>query len=139
MLGIFLCGKNTFNFEQYCLYLKYSYNHNLFKILFSFKSDSMEFKLNKFVLIMAFVIIGLMIVSFLINRYLYNKKIKGIIKHYKGYQKKEDVLNKKNKATTKGWGMNDSPFRERKSGLTWGGGNINGANAKSGTRKSCLK
>ena len=99
----------------------------------------MEFKLNKFVLITAFVIIGLMIVLFLIDRYLYNKKIKKIIKHYKGYQKKEDLLNKKNKATTKGWGMNDSPFRERKSGLTWGGGNIKGASAKRGTRKTFLK
>ena len=99
----------------------------------------MEFKLNKFLLITAFVIIGLIIVFFLIDRYLYNKKIKNIIKHYKGYQKKEDVLNKKINATTKGWGMNNSPFRDRKSGLTWGGGNIKGATAKRGTRKSFLK
>jgi len=99
----------------------------------------MEFKLNKFVLITAFVIIGLMIVLFIIDRYLYHKKVKKIIKQYKGFKKKEGVLNKENKATTKGWGMNDSPFRERKSGLTWGGGNIKGASAKRGSRKYFLK
>lgn len=39
----------------------------------------------------------------------------------------------------KGWGMNNSPFRERKSGLTWGGGNIKASNARRGTRKKFLK
>lgn len=99
----------------------------------------MEFKLNKFVLITAFVIIGLMIILFLIDRYLYNKKVKRIINSYRGKKKKEITIEKEKKPTTKGWGMNDSPFRERKSGLTWGGGNIKGASAKRGTRRSFLK
>ena len=30
-------------------------------------------------------------------------------------------------------------FRKQKSGLTWGGGNVHGANAKRGQRKSFLK
>jgi hypothetical protein len=107
--------------------------------IFNFISEFMEFKLNKFVLITAFVIIGLMIVLFLIDRSLYHKKVKKIIKRYKGSEKEENVSVQKKKPTTKGWGMNDSPFRERKSGLTWGGGNIKGASAKRGARKSFLK
>ncbi len=38
-----------------------------------------------------------------------------------------------------GWSMNDSPFRERRSGLNWGGGNVHGANASRGTRRKFLK
>lgn len=38
--------------------------------------------------------------------------------------------------TTKGWSMNNSPFRKRSSGVEWGGGNIHAANAKRGTRRS---
>jgi len=40
---------------------------------------------------------------------------------------------------TKGWGMNNSPFRKRKSGLTWGGGNIHASEASRKTRKSFLR
>jgi hypothetical protein len=38
----------------------------------------------------------------------------------------------------RGWGMNNSPFRSRKSGLTWGGGNIKASEAKRGTRRKFL-
>ena len=38
----------------------------------------------------------------------------------------------------KGWGMNNSPFRTRKSGLTWGGGNIKASEAKRGTKRKFL-
>jgi hypothetical protein len=37
-----------------------------------------------------------------------------------------------------GWGMNNSPFRERKSGLTWGGGNIKASEAKRGTKRKFM-
>ena len=104
----------------------------------TFISEVMEFKLNKYVLIPVLIIIGLMIVLFFVDKYLYNKKIKKIIKGYKGPKKEENVSIQKKKPTTKGWGMNDSPFRKRKSGLTWSGGNIKGASAKRGTRKSFL-
>ncbi len=97
------------------------------------------FKLNKYVLITVLIIIGLTIVLILVDRYFYNKKIKKIIKEFKGQKKEENISDEKKKLTTKGWGMNDSPFRERKSGLTWGGGNIKGASAKRGTRRSFLK
>jgi len=74
----------------------------------------------------------------LIAKARYNKKIKNIISSYEGKERKEDAY-KKGEKKTKGWGMNDSPYRERKSGLTWGGGNIKGANATRGTRKRFLK
>lgn len=47
--------------------------------------------------------------------------------------------NKEKKKTYKSWGMNDSPYRSRKSGLTWGGGNITAANAKRASRRRFLK
>ena len=45
----------------------------------------------------------------------------------------------KEEEKVKGWGMNNSPFRTRRSGLTWGGGNIKGANAERGARRGFMK
>lgn len=73
-----------------------------------------------------------------VSRYKQNKNIDKIIASYKGTNK-ETIQFEKGKSQTEGWGMNNSPFRERKSGLTWGGGNIKGANASRGTRRSFLK
>lgn len=73
-----------------------------------------------------------------VSRYKQNKNIDKIIASYKGTNK-EIIQFEKGKSQTEGWGMNNSPFRERKSGLTWGGGNIKGANASRGTRRSFLK
>ena len=72
------------------------------------------------------------------KRFRYNQKIHKIIESYKGSQKKEQKK-PESAVVKKGWGMNNSPFRERKSGLTWGGGNIKGSNASRGSRKSFLK
>ena len=38
-----------------------------------------------------------------------------------------------------GWGMNNSPFRKRKSGLSWGGGNIKASEATRGERRKFLR
>lgn len=97
------------------------------------------FEFTNSLLISMAIIIGVLILLFLFERYVYNKKINKIIKSYKDSKKKEGIKPKEKKPTTKGWGMNDSPFRERKSGLTWGGGNIKGASAKRGKRKTFLK
>ena len=43
------------------------------------------------------------------------------------------------KENPKGWGMNNSPFRERKAGLNWGGGNVHAANAKRNKGRGFLK
>ena len=74
----------------------------------------------------------------IIEKREYNKRIDGIISSYKGKQKKK-ITDKKSDSKIKGWGMNDSPFRKRKSGLVWGGGNIKGANASRGKKRSFLK
>lgn len=97
------------------------------------------FPLNKVFLIPGLI---LLIVVFLpliiIDKYRFNKRIDRIIDSYKGGDKKTVQL-EKGDSKTRGWSMNNSPFRERRSGLTWGGGNIKGANASRGTRKSFLK
>lgn len=99
----------------------------------------LEFPLNKVYLILGLVILLFIFIPLiLIDKYLHKKKMNSIIVSFKSSDKKNKKL-KKTVSKTKGWGMNNSPFRERKSGLTWGGGNIKGANAKRGTRKSFLK
>ncbi len=99
----------------------------------------LNFSLNKVFLILGLV--GLILIFFtlmIINKYRYNKKIDNIIDSYKGKEKRTIHI-KKRDLKSKGKGMNNPLIRERKSGLTWGGGNIHGANASRGTRKSFLK
>ncbi len=95
-----------------------------------------DFSLN-----IALLIIGLVILIFIplliIDKYLQNRKINNIIDSYKKTKKKTIHL-ERGESKTKGWGINNSPFRERRSGVNWGGGNIKGANATRGTRKSFL-
>jgi hypothetical protein len=99
----------------------------------------LEFPLNKVFLISGLVLLLLIFLPLvIIDIRLQNKKIDSIIDSYRGTNKKAFQL-KKGESKTKGWGMNNSPFRVRKSGVTWGGGNIKGANASRGTRKSFLK
>lgn len=73
-----------------------------------------------------------------IQNYQRNKKIKKIIESPK---KKVISTSDKNKTPSKrtSSGLTNMSFRERKSGLTWGGGNIHGALAKRGNKKSFLK
>ncbi len=70
----------------------------------------------------------------LINRYKENKKLDAIIESYRNKEKKEEHL-KPGESKTRGWSMNNSPFRKRKSGVTWEGGKIHAANARRGERK----
>jgi len=98
-----------------------------------------DFPLNNVFLLLGLVLLVLVFLPLiLVERYLYNKKIDKIIDSFKETDKNPSHLDK-GKFKAKGWGMNHSPFRERKSGLTWGGGNIKGAGASRGTRKSFLK
>jgi hypothetical protein len=99
----------------------------------------MEFPLNKVFLIFGLILLVLVFLPLLIiDKYLHGKKIDRIIDSYKGKDKKTENI-EKGDSKAKGWGMNNSPFRERKSGLTWGGGNIKGANASRGARKKFMK
>ncbi|MBE0637059.1 MAG: hypothetical protein IH598_00895 [Bacteroidales bacterium] len=99
----------------------------------------LEFLLNNVLLILGLVLLFIIFLPLIIiERYLSDKKIDKIIDAHKETDRKS-VRSEKGDSETKGWGMNNSPFRERKSGLTWGGGNIKGASASRGTRKSFLK
>ena len=87
-----------------------------------------------------FLILFICLPLFFWDRYRYQKKINRIIKSYENGEKQEERVQQKEKKPAKtGWSMNNSPFRERKSGLTWGGGNVKGATASRGNRKSFLK
>lgn len=72
------------------------------------------------------------------SRLLEHRKIDEIIRAHRENPKREGQGDA-GKSRTQGWGMNNSPFRKRKSGLTWGGGNIHAANASRGNRKGFLK
>ncbi|MEE4197305.1 MAG: hypothetical protein V2I54_06645 [Bacteroidales bacterium] len=73
-----------------------------------------------------------------IAKHKQNKKIKNIIRSYSDKPSQHNKISS-GKSEIKGWSMNNSPFRERRSGITWGGGNIKGANATRGKRKSLFK
>lgn len=97
-----------------------------------------DFYYNDVFLISGLVLIVLIFIPLLIiDQYKQNKRIDEIIDSCKGTDKKTIQLEKR-EAKTKGWSMNNSPYRERRSGLTWEGGNVHGANASRGTRKSFL-
>lgn len=69
----------------------------------------------------------------IIDKYRQNKKIDRIIKTYSDKPSRHNTISS-GKSEFKGWSMNNSPFRKRKSGVSWGGGNIKGANATRGKR-----
>lgn len=99
----------------------------------------MEFPLNNLFLILGLTLLVIVFLPLaIIERYRHNKMIDKIINSYKEAGIGAVPIEKGN-LEAKGWGMNNSPFRERKSGLTWGGGNIKGANAKRETRRNFLK
>jgi hypothetical protein len=79
------------------------------------------------------LIILIFIPLVIIDKYRHNKKIDRIIKSFSGKPSNLNPL-PSGKSEFKGWSMNNSPFRKRKSGINWGGGNIKGANATRGKR-----
>ena len=98
-----------------------------------------DFPLNKVFFILGLVLLLLIFLPLIIiDKYRQNKKIDNIIDSYKGTDERTIHIEKED-SKSKGWGVNKSPFRERKSGLTWGGGNVHGANASREKRRSFLK
>ena len=71
---------------------------------------------------------------YLLERHRYNDMKKRIISDFKNAPAKTEKKNSE---------KSDTPeypaFRQQKSGLTWGGGNIHAANAKRGSRRGFLK
>ena len=98
-----------------------------------------EFPFNDLLLISAVVLPGLVFLPLrIIDRIMHERKINRIIRESEGKERSKEKVNTEPRKT-KGWGMNNSPYRERKGGLTWGGGNIKGATATRGARKSFLR
>ena len=99
----------------------------------------MDFRENELMLIGGLILVGVVFFPLLlIDRHRHNKKIDNIIKSYEGREQEVKEIPKSGKGS-KGWGMNNSPFRERRSGLSWGGGNVKAAEATRGTRRKFLK
>jgi len=90
-----------------------------------------------YLFLLAFLLffIGFFLPISLVKRRRHREKMREIIRNYKESGDPK-VQNKPGENTTEGWSMNNSPFRERKSGLNWGGGNIHALNATRGKRKS---
>lgn len=98
-----------------------------------------EFALNNlFFYSGAILLLAVFLPLTIIEKYFHNKKLNKIIQENKGGRHNKDDINI-DSPETKGWDMNNSPFRDRKSGLTWGGGNIKAANATRGKRKRFLR
>lgn len=108
-------------------------------LLLRFIGIPMQFELNSVFMILAAVLLLLVFLPLvIIDKIRYDRKINEIIKSHKKNNSGE-LKTQKGESKTKGWNMNNSPFRERRSGLTWGGGNIKGANASRGSRRSFRK
>jgi hypothetical protein len=99
----------------------------------------LEFPFNSILLYTGIALLFLVFIPmYIIDRIMVNRKINRIIREFQE-QEKKNAVPPESKISTKGWSMNDSPFRTRKSGLTWNGGNVHAANASRGTRKVLLK
>jgi hypothetical protein len=79
------------------------------------------------------LIILIFIPLVVVDKYRRKRKIDEIIKSYSDKPAAHNPI-PSGKSEFKGWSMNNSPFRKRKSGVSWGGGNIKGANATRGKR-----
>ncbi len=98
-----------------------------------------EFPHNDLILVFALILLGLIFLPLvLIDRIHQNRKVDRIIEFHKGKKDNAPLMSEK-KTGRKGWSMNDSPFRERKSGLSWGRGNIKAADEERKSRRSFLK
>lgn len=107
-------------------------------IVLRFVGIFMEFSLNSLILITGLVLLGLVFIPlYFADKYRQNKKIKKIIASHKGKDSQKKMNDKKTKI--KGWDMNTSPFHERKSGVTYEGGNIYGKVGRRNSRRSFLK
>lgn len=103
----------------------------------------MEFPFNNMLVAAGIILLGLICLPLaIIDSYREKKKIQEIIQSHREKRIREaeqGVSSHDDSKKPRGWDMNTSPFRTRKSGLTWGGGNVKGARAKRGNKRSFLK
>ena len=101
-----------------------------------------------FILIGVLLFVLVMLPVILLRDYRQKRKVRQIIESYRMQNKKESHRNNEesedshsesdDRSVPEGWGMNNSPFRDRKSGLKWGGGNIKASEAIRGTKRKFL-
>lgn len=98
----------------------------------------LNFEFNDFLLVSGLVLLFAVCLPLtLVNKFLNDKKMDEFLKNTSSHTGKAGSETGE-ESKSKGWGMNDSPYRKRKQGLTWGGGNIKAANAKRGDRRTFL-
>ena len=85
------------------------------------------------------LIIFICIPMIFFERYKQNRKIDEIIRSHKKSEEEQIGHSNETGKKVKGWSMNNSPFRERKSGTTWSGGNIHGSIPKRNGRKGLFR
>ena len=108
-------------------------------LVFTFIGAAANYPKNYMLLITGGALLVFLYLPLLIYmRLQHRKKIKQIIENYNN-KKPADIPVDSKESKMKGWNMNTSPFRKRKSGLTWGGGNVHAANADRGTRRTFMK
>ena len=89
--------------------------------------------------IIVFLIFLICIPMIFFERYKQNRKIDEIIRAHKRVKKEKIGRSNETGRKVKGWSINNSPFRDRKSGTTWSGGNIHGSIPKRGGRKGLFR
>lgn len=97
-----------------------------------------EFPENNLILISAIILLVLLCIpSYFISKYRHERKLEEPLNPLEDDWEKPSESRKG--APKSEWGIARSPFRDQKSGLTWGGGNVKGANAKRGKRRGFLE
>ena len=97
----------------------------------------LQFPGNDFFLYAALILLVLVCIpSYFISRYRNERKLEEPLNPL---EDEEVSTTPKDKSGKSSWGINKSPFRERNSGLTWGGGNVHASNAKRGKRRGFLE
>ena len=98
-----------------------------------------EFSFNGFLLYSGLILLLLICIPvYLYDKHLREQEIRQIIDSYKG-KKQEPLQIKKGNSVVEEWGINNPPFRDHHSGVSWGGGNIHAANASRGARRIFMK
>ena len=102
---------------------------------------------NSFILIGILLFILVFLPVLLIRDYRQKRKVRQILEDHRqrkaqastGPTTAQEELEGDQDGIPEGWGMNNSPFRKRKSGLRWGGGNIKASEATRGERRKFLR
>lgn len=102
----------------------------------------------RFILIGILLFVVILLPLLLVRDYRQKRKVKLIINSHRKSNEQRSLQNDKETRDARsepdghtvpeGWGMNNSPFRDRKAGLTWGGGNIKASEATRGTKRKFL-